>query len=78
MVFDIIGAKAVRAVLQEVTPQQCIQASKKMMLDAHPLTGDDVQAIIQQYVVTLRKLSEAVNEKPKPTDSEPETETVLQ
>jgi len=77
MVMDIIGAKTIRAVLQEVTPEQCIRASKKMILDAHPLMADDVDAVVKQYCVVLRKLSEAVNEKTKPTDSAPETEEAV-
>jgi hypothetical protein len=62
-VAEMLHVKVIRALLQLVTPQQAIEVSKRMQLDGHPLTGDDVQAYANQFVLTFRKLANITVEK---------------
>jgi hypothetical protein len=67
VVMDGLGSKTIRAVLQEITTEQCVRAAQKLAMDGHPLNYEDVKTICDQYVVVMRKFCNAMSEK-EPTE----------
>src|SRR3954469_22136484 len=68
--FPVYEVKALRAFLQTVDNYYPAlqEASHAMKLDGHPFEPGDVQAVVRQFIVNLRKLSTVVNEKPERED----------